>query len=208
MPPSPNASVVSIDVNLRPDELVGAWRADSRHLMIPSRQPLKLQQRVAARITAVGLGVAATITGRVVSASPQGSQYRVEIVPDETRVRAVEKLLAIARGEPVDFRRRAPRFLATMPAVVCGAVGPTYMTTATVSENGCGLVWTGPLPAIGVPLEIRVGAGSRAVVFHGVVCSTAQMGRTTAVGVRFVNGHRNAWAMMLTDVKMSGAPLA
>lgn len=208
MPPSPHAGVVAVDIPLRPDELLAAWRPDSRRLVLPTHEPLRLQQRVAARIAVVGLGVAATITGRVVSSSPFGRHYRIELVPDDTRVRAVEKLLAVARGEPVDYKTRIPRYLAAMPAVVSGAGGPTYMTTFSVSEKGCGLAWSGPVPAVGAPMDVRLGAGSRAVSFRSVVCWTAQSGRTATVGVRFLAGATGVWATMITDVMRSGAPIA
>lgn len=208
MPPSPHAGVVHVDISLRPDELVAAWRPDSRRLLLATREPLRLQQRVAARISAVGRGVAATITGRVVSVSHHGSLYRIELVPDEIRVRAVERLMAVARGEAVDYQTRAPRFLATIPAVVHGPGGPTYMTTFSVSENGCGVLWSGPVPAVGAPMDVRLGAGNRVASFRSVVCWTAQSGRTATVGVRFVTGAMNAWAMMFTEVRRSGAPLA
>jgi hypothetical protein len=200
--------VVPIDVSLRPDELIGAWRPDSRLLLLPTREPLRLQQRVAARISAVGVGVSVTITGRVVSASRHGNLYRIELVPDDTRVRAVERLLAVSRGEVVDYPNRVPRFLAAMPAVVHGPGGPTYMTTFSVSEKGCGLAWSGPVPAVGASMDVRLGAGRRVATFRSVVCWTARSGRTSMVGVRFVAGARNDWAMMLTDVRRSGAPPA
>src|SRR5512138_3870491 len=109
MPQSPSEGVVSIDVPLRPDELVGAWRADSRRLVLHTSEPLRVRQRVAARISAVGRGVAATITGRVASASRHGDVLRVELAPDELRVRALERLLAVARGETVEYQPRIPR---------------------------------------------------------------------------------------------------
>jgi hypothetical protein len=208
MPPTPHSGVYPVDIRLRPDELIGAWRPDSRRLLLNTREPLRLQQRVAARITAVGLGVAATITGRVVSASRHGDLHRIELVPDEMRLRAVERLLSVARGEPVEYQARAPRFLASMPAVVHGPGGPTYMTTFSVSERGCGLAWTGPVPAVGLLMDVRIGAGNGAATFRSVVCWTAQSGRNATVGVRFVAGAMNAWASLLTDARLSGAPLA
>jgi PilZ domain len=208
MPPGPHAGVVPVDVPLRPDELVEAWRPDSRRLLLPTREPLRLQQKVAARISVVGLGVSATISGRVVSASRHGSHYRIELAPDEISVRAVERLLSVARGEPFDYPPRAPRFLAALPAVVSGPAGTTYMTTFSVSEKGCGLSWSGRLPAVGAPMDVRLGAGSRAASLRGVVCWTAQLGRTATVGVRFLAGARDVWGTLLTDVKSSGAPLA
>lgn len=209
MPSSPSEGVVSIDVPLRPDELVGAWRTDSRRLVLQTRQPLRVRQRVAARITAVGRGVAATITGRVASASSHDDVHRIELVPDEMRLRALERLLAVARGEAVEYQPRVPRLLATIPAVVHGSAAPTYMTTFSVSENGCGLAWSGPVPAaVGAKLDIRLGAGSRTVTFGSVVCWTARSGSRTTVGVRFVTGAKDAWAMMLSEVRRSGAPPA
>jgi hypothetical protein len=197
-----------VDLSLRPDELIAAWRPDSRRLLLPTREPLRLQQRVAARVALAGRGVAATITGRVLSCSPHGTLHRIELALDEARLRATERLLAIARGESIQYQPRVPRFLATLPAVVYGAAGPTYMNTFSVSENGCGLAWSGPVPPVGLPLDVRLGAGSRAAIFRSVICWTARAGRTPTVGMRFVAGALNAWATMLGEVKRSGAPLA
>ena len=208
MTPTPSAGLVSLDVPLRPDELAAAWRPESRRLVFAAKAPLRLQQKVAARITAVGLGVAATITGRVVSAGPHGDRFRIELAPDETRLRAVERLLEIARGSAVRYQPRIPRFLATLPAFVSGPRQPTYMNTFSVSENGCGLVWSGPVPAVGVGMDVRLGAGNRAASFRSVVCWTAQSGRSATVGLRFVSAPQRAWSTMLAEVRGSGAPLA
>jgi len=209
MPPSPIAGVFCFEVRMHPDELVAAWRTDSRRLMLQTPEPLRVQQRVAVRITAIDRGVSATITGRVACASRHENVHRIEFVPDDMRLRALERLLAVARGEVVHYQTRAPRLLATIPAVVHGPAGPSYMTTFSVSENGCGLTWSGPVPAIiGAELDIRLGAGSRAVTFRSVVCWTARSGRAATVGLRFAQGARGTWAMMLTEAKRSGAPPA
>jgi hypothetical protein len=202
-----NTGWARVDLALRPDEFVAAWRADSGRLLLSVPQPLRLQQRVVSRISLVGLGVAGTITGRAVSSSRSGDVHRVEIAPDDTRRLALQKLLAIARGEPADYRNREPRFLASIPAVVQGTGGNSYRTTVSVSAKGCGLAWSGPVPAVGEPIQVRLGAGSRAASFRGVVCWTAS-GRVPTVGVRFEEGPRGVWASMLTDVEGSGAPVA
>jgi hypothetical protein len=204
----PGAAVVSLEVPLRPDELAAAWRPESRRLVLSTREPLRLQQRVAARITVLGVGAAATITGRVASVSRHDDRHRVDLVPDDNRLRAMERLLAIAQGEPVEYEARAPRFLASVPAVVHGPAGAIYMNTFSVSENGCGLAWSGPVPSVGVPMDVRLGAGNRAATLRSVVCWTAQTGRSATVGLRFVAGSQHAWTLMFTDVKSSGAPLA
>ncbi len=209
MPPPPSAGLLSIDVRLRPDELLAAWRTDSRRLVLQTREPLRAGQRVAARITAVGPGAAATITGRVTSVSRSEGLHRLELAPDDTRLRALEHLLAVARGEPVRHQPRTPRLLATLPAIVHGPAGPVYMTTFSVSENGCGLSWSGPVPAaVGATVDIRLGAGGQAVTFRSVVCWTARSGSANTAGVRFVAGAREAWALMLSEARRAGAPPA
>lgn len=209
MPPSPTPGVHCLDITLRPEELVAAWRTDSRRLVLQTREPLRAQQRVVARITVGGRGVAATITGRVASASRHENVHRADVAPDEVRMPALQRLLAIARGEAVQHVPRTPRLLVTIPAIVHGPSGPTYMTTFSVSENGCGLAWSGSVPAaIGSPLDIRLGAGSRAVTFRSVVCWTAKAGSTPTVGVRFVTGAKDTWSMMLSEARRAGAPPA
>jgi hypothetical protein len=159
-------------------------------------------------VTAVGVGAATTITGRVVSASREGHLHAIELAPDETRVPAMERLLAVARGDVVEFEARRPRLLATMPAVVYGPAGPRYMTTFSVSEKGCGLAWSGPVPVVGAGVDVRLGAGKGAASFRGVVCWTTNTGRATMVGVRFVSGAQHAWATMLAELERGGAPAA
>jgi hypothetical protein len=205
MPFAVDARLVAIEVPLRPEELIAAWRPDAARLVLPVAKPLRLQQRLAVRITLVGLDVAGTITGRVAATTTEGDVRRTELAPDEARVRAVEKLVAVARGEPVGYEPRAPRFLATIPAVVRGPGSATYMTTFSVSANGCGLAWTGAIPAVGTPLELRLGTGHGAVTFRGSVCWTSRTDHTATVGVRFAGGASHAWAAVVAEVRRSGA---
>ncbi len=209
MPPPPSASVLSLDVRLHHDELLAAWRADSRRLVIETRSAVPVRQRVAARITLVGRSAAATITGRVTSASRHEKTHRIELAPDEMRQRALERLLAIARGEAYEYRTRIPRLLATIPAVVLGPAGPIYMTTFSVSQDGCGLTWSGSEPAtVGSKVDVRLGAGTRAVTFRSVVCWTARAGSTNTVGLRFIAGAKDGWSTLLAEAQLSGAPPA
>lgn len=205
-PPQP--PVAHLALSLRPDELVAAWRPDVGRLWLPTRVPLRAQQRVVATIALAGAGAAATISGRVVSATRAAGGDRFELAPDDVRVKAVERLVALARGEVVEWAPRIPRYLATVPAVVQGPIAPTYMTTFSVSANGCGLAWTGPVPAVGAPVDVRLGAGSAAARFRSVVCWTAQSGRAAMVGVRFVAGAQAAWATTIAELERSGAPPA
>jgi len=206
MPPPSTAGVIAVDVPLRPEELRAAWQPAARRLSLALREPLQSKAKVALRISVAGLGVAATITGRVTGARRQPPAWSVEVAPDEGRMRALERLVAVAGGERVAYRPRAPRYLAAIPAIVYGPHGPTFMTTVSVSENGCGLSWSGPMPEVGVPLELRLGAGSLAAKLCGEVCFAAPAERT--LGVRFEAGERSAWSRIFAEVRRSGAPPA
>ena len=210
MPPPPaNPGAVHVDLTVGPAELLAGWRAGSRRLALTTTEPLRREQRVAARIAIAGTRVAVTITGRVATATARDGRTSIELVPDETRVRAVERLAEVARGASVAYPPRAPRYLASLPVIVAQAAGsPMYVNTFSVSERGCGLAWSGPAPAVGASLELRIGAGRQTAMFRGVVAWTSQSGRAATVGVRFVAGATAAWATMFQEVRRSGAPPA
>ncbi|HET8540326.1 MAG TPA: PilZ domain-containing protein [Anaeromyxobacter sp.] len=207
MPSLNRGGAVLFDVSLGRDELAKAWQPDTRRLVLTAPEPIRAQQRIAARITAAGMGVTATITGRVVSARTEGTLHRIELAPDETRLPAVERLVAIARGKTIDRPTRTPRFLAAVPVVVFGPAGPTYMTTFSISPKGCGLAWSGPVPAVGARVDVRL-PGNRAASLGSVVCWTGRSGHTAMVGLRFVSGALGAWSTMVDEVQRSGAPIA
>jgi hypothetical protein len=207
--PSPSpADVLALDLPFRPYELLAAWRPASRSLAVVVQQPVRQGQPVQARISVLGLGVSATITGRAARVREHPVGYEVELAPDDTRVRALERLAEVASGERVDYKVRAPRYLAEVPAVVHGARGPTLMSTFAVSENGCGLAWSGPMPEVGVPMDIRLEAGDRMASFCGEVRWTATAGRVPTVGVQFAAGDRKVWAQIIAALKAAGAPPA
>lgn len=209
MSPPSTATVIALDLVFRPYEFLAAWRPASRSLAVVVQQPVQRWQPVQARISVLGLGVAATITGRAASVREHPVGYEVELAPDELRVRTLERLAEVASGERVEaYKVRAPRYLAEVPAVVHGPRGPALMSTFAVSENGCGLAWSGPVPEVGVPMDIRLGTGNRMASFCGEVRWTAQAGRVPTVGVQFAAGDRAVWAEIIADLKRAGAPPA
>jgi hypothetical protein len=205
-----NPSVLVLDLALRPYELLAAWRPDARRLGIVVNGPVQLGQRVQARVSVLGLGVAATILGRAVraDAAPLGAEIQIE--PDELRLRALERLVEIAAGARVVYRNRAPRYLAEVPVLVYRDRHATRMRTFAVSEGGCGLAWAGPapMPSVGTPLEVHLGAGAEVASFCGEVCWTAPSGRAPTLGLRFAAGDHITWARMLDQIQQSGAPPA
>lgn len=203
-----NPAVLVLDVPLRPHELVAAWRPETRRLVLPIRERVASQQRLQVRISAVGLGVGATITGRAVGGPRAAGSALVEVAPDDARVQAMEWLVAVASGTPVPHQPRAPRLIASVPAVVQAAEGPRYMSTFTVSASGCGLTWSGSIPGVGDPLEVRFGAGREVASFCAEVCWTKPSGRPPTVGLQFAAGDKDLWIRMLANLKAAGAPPA
>jgi hypothetical protein len=210
MAAGPKPRVLVLDLALRPYELLAAWRPDARRLGVVVQGPVQLGARVQARVSVLGLGVAATVLGRAVRADPTPLGTEVQIEPDELRLRALERLVEIASGARVVYRNRAPRYLAEVPVLVYRDRRATRMSTFAVSEGGCGLAWSGPgpLPTVGTPLEVHLGAGAEVASFCGEVCWTAPTGRAPTLGLRFAAGDHITWARMLDGIQRSGAPPA
>lgn len=209
MPALANAAALVLDLPLRPYELLAAWRPDSRSLAIVVHEPVEAGQQVQARISVLGLGVGATIIGRAVRVEPAALGAHVELEPDQLRVRALERLVDLAAGARVVYRlRTAPRFLAQVPALVYRDRHAWRMTTFSVSENGCGLAWSGPTPAIGTGVDVHLGDGSEVASFFGEVRWTAPTGHAPAAGLQFSSGDRATWTRMLAELQRSGAPPA
>jgi hypothetical protein len=187
---------------------MAAWRPASRRLVVVVREPVQERQPVQARISVLGLGVGATILGTAVSASPHPVGVELELEPDELRMRTLERLVEVAAGARVDYQRRAPRLLAEVPAVVSHGDRALRTTTFAVSDNGCGLAWSEPMPAVGTPLEIHLGTGSQVASFCGEVCWTSPFGRAPTLGLRFAAGDRQTWGFILAELKRAGAPPA
>lgn len=208
MPPS-RSTALSLDLALRPYELVAAWRPTSGSLSLVVPDPVQVRQPVQARIRVLGLGVGATILGHAARALPHLFGSELELEPDELRARTLERLVEVASGARVLYQDRAPRFLAAVPATVFRLRHALQVSTFAVSDGGCGVAWTGPaMPAAGTRLDVALGAAGRAVRFESQVAWTAPVGRAPAIGLRFLSGDRAAWSRIVADLQRAGAPPA
>lgn len=202
------ASALTLDLALRPYELVAAWRPESRNLVLVVRDQVAPRQPVQARITVLGAGVGATILGHAARTAPHPFGVELELAPDALRARTLERLVEVATGARVAYRTRAPRYLAELPAVVHRMNGAKRVTTFAVSEGGCGVAWGGAMPTVGTPLEIQLAAGQQVASFCAEVCWTAPDGAVPTLGLRFAAGDHAVWSRIIGDLKRAGAPPA
>jgi hypothetical protein len=202
--------MTQLDATLTPEELLAAWRPDTLRLTVPVEAPPRLGQRAALRLRLAGIGARSTVVGAVASVHALGRRHRVELAPEEAGLRAVRFLLAAARGEHRALQERAPRFLVRLPVVVATESGEQLMTTWSVSEGGCGLSWSGPPPAVGRQLRLRLGPRARASDVWGVVCWSAPAGRSATAGLRLASSDPvpPAWQELLAEAARRGAPRA
>jgi hypothetical protein len=208
MPSSPTAGALTLDLALRPYELLAAWRPATRNLALVVPDAVYVRQPVQARIRLLGLGVGATIIGHAARALPHPFGVALELEPDDLRMRTLEGLVEVASGARVAYPSRAPRFLAEVPVVVSRVSFALRSSTFAVSEGGCGLAWSGPVPATGTRLDVKLGGGDRVARFESQVVWTAPTGRAPALGLRFGAGDRATWSQMIEALRQAGAPPA
>lgn len=209
MPTATVSHALTLDLALRPYELMAAWRPESRNLVLVVSEPVQVRQAVQARISVLGHDLGATILGRAASAVPHPMGVELELEPDPLRARTLERLVeAVASGGRAGFRARPPRWLAEIPAFVYRLGQSRRTVTFSVSERGCGLRWFGDMPPVGTALQLHVGAGDRVASFCGDVRWTAPLGRAPALGMELAAGDDATWAAILADVRRGGAPPA
>jgi hypothetical protein len=200
--------VFTFATRLPPKEWLDAWRQGSSRLMLPSPNPPRLHEKVAARVQIAGQPACATLFGKAVSVQRLEQHFRVEMALETESLRGLRLLNAAARGEPIRFLERSLRYIVKLPVIVPWRGGQVYTTTVSISEGGCALRWSGALPSTGERLTLRVGAGSRSLDYRGVVCWAD--GSLSTAGVRVFTGGllRDAWKNLLADAARSGAAAA
>lgn len=191
-----------LEIKLDPQELLGAWHPETSRLVLSTPAVPPARQRAALRMAVGRPPVTATVIGTAVSVSrnPGGANW-LELSPDADSMAGLRLLLQAARGEPVLYLDRPQRWMARLPVVVSSGGAATYLNTFSVSERGCGLVWSGPAPTLGQGLDLRFGSGPRTVEMRGMVCWSVARRSLATVGVQFSSkrGAPGAWSAILAD---------
>jgi Tfp pilus assembly protein PilZ len=204
----------SVALNLDPAQYLSGWRADAGALFLPAVSEGRVGDHVAARVGLYGKVIRATVFGQVAlvrrvgrPALPPG----VELNIDRTSLPAARFLALAARGEPIPFRERAPRFLAARPLRLLRDRVEQVALTLNVSEGGCALSWSGALPLVGEVLPTRLGEGLLAAGVRLVVCWNAPGGALErSVGLRVVAEGRGAraWRNLVAAAERTSAAAA
>jgi hypothetical protein len=206
--------VHSVAVNLESAQYLAGWRPEARTLFLPALSESRVGDEVAVRVGIVGQTIRATIFGKVSlvrrvgrPALPPG----VEVVLDRRSVAAGSFLAMVARGEPVSFKDRDPRFTHERRLAIEHGGAAVDAVTLNVSEGGCSVRWPGQLPLVGDEVLIKLGAGLFAATARAIVCwNSPGVTSDRSVGLRIAPSGRGAraWRSLVAKVAKSGARAA
>jgi hypothetical protein len=205
--------VHSISFNVEPSQFLAGWRAKAGTLFLPTLSDSRVGDEVAVRLGIHGHAIRATLCGKVGlvrrvgrPALPPG----VEIHLEPHSLAAAAFLASAARGEPVSFKDRAPRWSARRPLQLQHGGVAIAATTVNVSEGGSAVLWPDgvPLPLVGDEVAIRLKDGFLTRTVRAVVCWNEPGGEgDRRVGLKVVAEGRAArsWRTLVDAVARSGA---
>ncbi|MFT3916996.1 MAG: PilZ domain-containing protein [Anaeromyxobacteraceae bacterium] len=192
----------SVSVNVEPDQYLAGWRAEHGALFIPALSEARVGEHAAVRVGIYGQSIRATVFGRISvvrrigrPALPPG----VELQLDRGSLAAAGFLAMAARGEPVTFREREPRYSADRRLGVDHGGVPFETTTLNVSGGGCAVRWPGQLPLVGDVVQLKLAEGFFGTTSRAIVCWNQPGGASErSVGLRIVAAGR-AWKGLVKD---------
>ncbi len=205
----------SVAVNLDGAQYLAGWRPEAGTLFLPTLSESRVGDEVAVRVGIYGQAIRATLFGKVSLVRRMGRPTLppgVEVHLDKHSLAAAGFLAMAARGEPVTFKERLPRFAHELKLGVQHGDGAALaLVTLNVSEGGCAVRWPGRLPLVGDVVSIRLGDGIFAAKARAIVCWNQPGGpRERSVGLRLLPGGRGprAWRSLVAKVARSGARAA
>jgi len=136
----------------------------------------------------------------------------VELHLDRVSLAAASFLAQAARGEPVSFKERLPRFTIERRIEAQRDASATFVTTTVnVSEGGCALHWPGQLPSVGDIVALRLSGGLFGSTAKSVVCwvqSGSPSERSLGLRVLAIGFRGRAWRAIVKSVAREGARAA
>jgi hypothetical protein len=200
-------------VELRAEDYLRNWDEEASRLFVSARLEARAGARAAIRIGIHGTGIASTVMGTIVAVRRAGSRTLppgIALALDEHGRSAARYLALVARGRPVDWNEREPRYAFERRVTIAPPwTDPFDSTTVNVSDSGCCVRWPGRVPAVGEMLRLRPGAFLAA--FAGAtVCWAATSGAwgdAAGLRVQAIGRAARAWHAIVEHAARSGAPL-
>jgi hypothetical protein len=203
--------VHSVSVNLEPSQFLSGWRPESGAIFLPTLSEARVGDEVAARIGVLGQTIRATVFGKIAGVRRVGRPSLppgIDLRLDPGSIPAAGFLAMAARGEPVNFKERAPRYSVERALGVIRGGARLQVATINVGDGGCSIRWPGKVPPVGELLLVRVGSGIFAPRAEAVVCWNLDGGdKERAVGLRLRADGRagRAWKSLVAEAASSGA---
>ncbi len=202
----------SVSVNLDAAQYLAGFRPEAASLFLPTLSESRVGDEVAVRVGIYGQAIRATLFGKISlvrrvgrPALPPG----VEVHLEKQSIPAASFLAMAARGEPVTFKERQPRWAIEHKLSVEHAGRAIEVVTLNVSEGGCAVRWPGQLPLVGDVVTIRFREGLFAPVARTIVCWNQPGGTVDrSVGLKIVSGGRaaRAWRALVEKLSKTARP--
>jgi len=193
-----------------PEEYLAGWEPADSRLFLPSLASVPLGTQVLLRITIRGTGIGATVSGPIIAVRRAQGASLIPGAYLSLRGRAAgagRYLERVARGLPVDFNERDPRFAVSWSVTLAGEWGRYPATTENVSSEGCSLRWQGPAVEVGRKVLVKR-PGLFAPRLPARVCWSAITGGVSSAGLRLEAAGRGVerWRSALDREVKRGAP--
>ncbi|HEX7624614.1 MAG TPA: PilZ domain-containing protein [Anaeromyxobacteraceae bacterium] len=201
----------SVAVHVGPAQYLAGWRPDTGTLFLSTLSEGRVGELAAVRIGLVGQTLRATVFGSISLVRRAGRPSLppgIELQLDRRSLPAARFLAVAARGEPLTFRERSPRYLVERTLRIKVVGGPEREArTHNLSAEGCALTWSGSPPELGSVAAIKLDEGFLAPSVRAVVCWTAPEGASAhALGIRVVGEGRGAraWRALAEEAAAAG----
>ncbi len=204
----------SVALNLEAAQYLAGWRPEAGILFLPALSEGRVHDEVAVRVGIFGQTIRATLFGSISLVRRVGRPSLppgIDLALDRISLPAAHFLALAARGEKVNFRERAPRHVIEKRFLVTRDGSEQETSTLNLSDGGCAVTWTGPLPMVGEVVSIRLGEGFFASTTRAVVCWNSVDGPLQrCAGLRVVAEGRaaKAWKNLAAEAARSGARTA
>jgi hypothetical protein len=201
----------TVSVVIEPAQYLAYFREKSGTVFLPVLSETRVGEEVAVRVGILGHAIRATLSGKVALVRRMGRPTLppgIDLQLERNSLAAAYFLAAAARGLPVPFQERMPRWGLEIPLSIERSGARVECTTLNVSEGGVAVRWPGQLPLVGDTLTIVLKDGFFAQVLRAVVCwNQPGADRERTVGLKILPGGRGlrAWRKIVEEAVRSGA---